>query len=43
MSRFEEGDVEDRVDGAEGVGKPESVGLTTGLSDDLVWAEVLLG
>ena len=43
MSRFEEGDVEDRVDGAEGIGKPESVGLTAGLSDDLVWAKVLLG
>ena len=26
-----------------GVGKLESVGLTAGLTDDLVWAEVLLG
>ena len=43
MSWFKAGDAEDQVDGAEGVGKPESVGLTTGLTDDLVWAEVLLG
>ena len=43
MSRFEEGDVEDRVDRAEGVGKLESVGLPAGLSNDLVWADVLLG
>ena len=42
MSWFKEGDVEDQVDRAEGVGKPESVGLTAGLSDDLVWAKVLL-
>ena len=39
MSWFKEGD---QVDRAEGVRKPESVGLTAGLSDDLVWAKVLL-
>ena len=43
MSWFKERDVEDQVDRVKGVGKPESVGLTAELTDDLVWAEVLLG
>ena len=30
------------MDGVEGVGKPESVGLTAGLTYDLIWAKVLL-
>ena len=43
MSQFKKGDVEDQVDRAEGVRKPESVGSTAGLTDDLIGAKVLLG
>ena len=42
MSRFKKGDVEDWVDGAEDVGKPEGVELTARLTDDFIWAKVLL-